>query len=314
MSKIVTVFGATGGQGGGVVSSLLKAVNRGEGDYSIRAITRNPDGQKAHDLKSNGCEIVKCDMDDQASVEEAVRGSYAVFLVTNYWEHFSAEKEIDQGKRVIDASEKLGVKHLIYSGLENVKKSMGLECAHFDSKGKVEEYLHTKKLRELMNFTIVRFSFYYNNLATLMKPRRVDDTTFVFDIPMEGVGMDGIDVTQGGECVYAILENPDCYRYKTIGLTGDKRTIEQYCDILCRHLEPLKFQDSKISVEQYKAMGFDGAEEIANMFAFYIRGRPDRDMKLTKKLNPGVQRFEMWVEENKEMLAKSFKDLEIQFP
>ena len=61
-------------------------------------------------------------------------------------------------------------------------------------------------------------------------------------------------------------------------------------------------------------MGFDGAEEIANMFAFYIRGRPDRDMKLTKKLNPGVQRFEMWVEENKEMLAKSFKDLEIQFP
>ena len=75
-------------------------------------------------------------MDDQASVEEAISGSYAVFLVTNYWEHFSAEKEIDQGKRVIDVSEKLGVKHLVYSGLENVKKSIGLECGksfHFST-------------------------------------------------------------------------------------------------------------------------------------------------------------------------------------
>lgn len=312
MSKVVTVFGATGGQGGGVVSRLLKAINNDEGDYHIRAITRNPDGPKGIDLKNKGCEVVKCDMDDQASVEEAISGSYAVFLVTNYWEHFSAEKEIDQGKRVIDVSEKLGVKHLVYSGLENVKKSIGLECAHFDSKGKVEEYLHTKKLKERMNFTIVRFSFYYNNFPTLMKPRRVDEDTFMFDIPMEGVRMDAIDVTQGGECVYAILESPDCYRYKTIGLSGDKLTIQGYCDILSANLDPWKFQDSKVTVEQYRSLGFPGAEEIANMFAFYIRGNPDRDTKMSKKLNSEIQSFKIWVKENKEMLRKVFGSLEVQ--
>lgn len=127
MSKVITVFGAIGGQGGGVVSALLKAIDRGE-SYAVRAVTRNPDGAKAQDLKSKGCEVVRCDMDDKASVEEAVGGSYGVFLVTNYWEHFSKEKEIEQGKRVIDVSEALGVKHLIYSGLENVKKTIGLDC------------------------------------------------------------------------------------------------------------------------------------------------------------------------------------------
>ena len=42
----------------------------------------------------------------------------------------------------------------------------------------------------------------------------------------------------------AILESPDCYRYKTIGLSGDKLTIQGYCDILSANLDPWKFQVS----------------------------------------------------------------------
>ena len=36
----------------------------------------------------------------------------------------------------------------------------------------------------------------------MMKPRKTGENTYVYDIPMHGVPMDGIDVTQGGECVY----------------------------------------------------------------------------------------------------------------
>jgi len=308
MAKVITVFGATGGQGGGVVSALLKAISRGE-DYAVRAVTRDPDGTKAQNLKSKGCEVVKCDMDDKASVEEALKGSYGVFLVTNYWEHFSKEKEIDQGKRVIDVCEALGVKHLIYSGLENVKKQIGIDCAHFDSKGIVEEYLHGKKLKERLPFTIVRFSFYFNNLASMMKPRKTAEHTYVFDIPMHDVPMDGIDVTQGGECVYEILQNPDVYRFKTIGLSGDKIIIQKYCDILSKHLAPKIFQDSKITCDQFRALGFPGAEEIGNMFEFYVRGKPDRDVCATKKLNCEAQRFDPWVQANKEMLEDAFNKI-----
>ena len=132
MAKGISVFGATSGQGGGVVSALLKAIRRGE-NYAVRALTRNPERATVQELKSKGCEVVNCDLDDKESVEKAIHGSYGVFLVTNYWEHFSKEKEIDQGKRVIDVCEALGVKHLIYSGLqlENVKKVIGIECGKF---------------------------------------------------------------------------------------------------------------------------------------------------------------------------------------
>ncbi|CAH3027862.1 unnamed protein product [Porites evermanni] len=312
MPKVITVFGATGGQGGGVVSALLKAINSERKDYAVRAITRNPDGAKGQELKSKGCEVVKCDLDDKESVEKAIRGSYGVFLVTNYWEHFSKEKEIEQGKRVIDVCEALGVKHLIYSGLEHVKKVIGIECEHFDSKGIVEEYLHTKKPEEKLNFTIVRFSAYFNNFAGFFKPRRMNKNTFIFDIPMEGAPMDGVEVKQGGECVYGILEEPDSYRYKTIGLSTDKFTMEQYCEELTKQLSPMTFKDSQITLDQYRALGFPGAVELGNMFEFYKRGNPERDIALTKKLNPGLQEFKEWVQENKEMLSKSFDSIEIQ--
>lgn len=72
--------------------------------------------------------------------------------------------------------------------------------AHFDSKGIVEEYLHTKKPKEKLNSTIVRFPGYFDNFIT--RPRRLDENIFVYDIPMEEAPVDAIDVKQGGECVY----------------------------------------------------------------------------------------------------------------
>ncbi len=46
-----------------------------------------------------------------------------------------------QGKNIVDACKSENVKHLVYSGLESVQDAIGKECAHFDSKGKVENYI-----------------------------------------------------------------------------------------------------------------------------------------------------------------------------
>lgn len=39
-----------------------------------------------------------------------------------------------------------------------------------------------------------------------------------------------------------ILEDPNSYRYKTIGLSADKFTIQQYCEELTKQLSPMTFK------------------------------------------------------------------------
>ncbi len=79
MAKLITVFGATGKQGGAVARALLATKG-----FQVRAVTRNPDSEVAKALKTAGAEVVKADLSDAASVETAVQGTYGVFLVTDY--------------------------------------------------------------------------------------------------------------------------------------------------------------------------------------------------------------------------------------
>src|SRR5580658_4926536 len=92
-TKIIAVTGATGAQGGGLIRTILA---HPEGGFSARAITRDPDSEKAKALAALGAEVVKADLDGEASLEAAFAGAYGAYCVTNFWEHFSPEKENEQ--------------------------------------------------------------------------------------------------------------------------------------------------------------------------------------------------------------------------
>ena len=60
-------------------------------------------------------------------------------------------------------------------------------------------------------------------------------------------------------------------------------------------------------MDTYRGLGFPGAVELGNMFEFYKRGNPDRDVHATKQLNPALMSFEEWVKANKASLEAVFK-------
>lgn len=67
-----------------------------DGTFGVRAVTRRPRKKAAKELKQRGAEVVKADQDDEPSLELALSGAYGAFVVTDFWEHCSKEKEIAQ--------------------------------------------------------------------------------------------------------------------------------------------------------------------------------------------------------------------------
>ncbi|MEO7454713.1 MAG: NmrA family NAD(P)-binding protein, partial [Gemmatimonadaceae bacterium] len=89
--KIIAVVGATGAQGGGLVRAILADPS---GGFSVRAITRDVNSDKAKALAAAGAEVVAADVDDEASMTKAFAGAYGAYCVTFFWDHYSPEKEI----------------------------------------------------------------------------------------------------------------------------------------------------------------------------------------------------------------------------
>ncbi|CAG9996933.1 unnamed protein product [Clonostachys byssicola] len=182
MSKILTVFGATGNQGGSVISAVLADPVLSK-EYKIRGVTRDASKPAAKALASKGVELVSADLSSPETISGAVEGAHSVFIVTNYWESGSAEVELAQGKAVADASKAAGVKNLIFSSLINVteaSKGALTHVKHFDAKATVEKYI-----REIgVPATFVMPGFYMSNLFEMI--RKNEDGTFTWALPVDG--------------------------------------------------------------------------------------------------------------------------------
>uniref|UniRef100_G1RFJ9 NmrA-like family domain-containing protein 1 n=1 Tax=Nomascus leucogenys TaxID=61853 RepID=G1RFJ9_NOMLE len=290
--KLVVVFGGTGAQGGSVARTLLE-----DGTFKVRVVTRNPRKKAAKELRLQGAEIVQGDQDDQVSMELALNGAYATFIVTNYWESCSQEQEVKQGKLLADLARRLGLHYVVYSGLENIKKLTAgrLAAAHFDGKGEVEEYF-----RDIgVPMTSVRLSCYFENLLSHFLPRKAPDgKSYLLSLPTGDVPMDGMSVSDLGPVVLSLLKMPEKYVGQNIGLSTCSTRAEEYAALLTKHTGKV-VHDAKVDdSEDYEKLGFPGARDLANMFRFYAL-RPDRDIQLTLRLNPKALTLDQWLEQHK---------------
>ncbi|PGH23045.1 hypothetical protein AJ80_02818 [Polytolypa hystricis UAMH7299] len=168
MSKIAVVIGATGHQGGAVVSSLLA-----DPTFKVRGITRNPQSPKAQALTAKGVEVVAADLTDEESLVRAFDGAYAIFAVTDFLEPFikfgpekAKEIEYQHGVNLARAASRTStLEHYIWSTLPDSRTiSEGkIVVPHFDAKQRVDDFI--RKDAALFKKTVFLFvTFYATNL------------------------------------------------------------------------------------------------------------------------------------------------------
>ena len=91
--RTILITGVTGNQGGTVARAL-----QGSG-FCLRGLTRKPESERAAALARHGVDVVKGDLDDEATLRRALAGAWGVFGVQNTWEA-GVEREEAQGKRL----------------------------------------------------------------------------------------------------------------------------------------------------------------------------------------------------------------------
>ncbi len=306
--KIIAVVGATGAQGGGLVEAIL---NDPSHRFTVRAITRNKNTDKAIALSKKGVEVVEADVADKKSLLKAFSGVYGAFCVTFFWEHFSAEKEMAHAKNMAEAANEANVKHVVWSTLEDTRKWVPLnddrmptlqgkyKVPHFDGKGVSNAYFE----RGTVPYTLLLTSFFFENFIYFgLEPQKGPDGVLAITIPIANKKLPAIAVEDIGKCALAIFKADKEYHGKTVGIAGEHLTGQQMADTFTKILGK-KVKYNAVPPEVFRTFDFPGADDLGNMYQINSEFETEfckaRDLGVSRSLNPKLQTFEAWLKKNK---------------
>jgi uncharacterized protein YbjT (DUF2867 family) len=306
--KMIAVVGATGAQGGGLVRALMHESHSG---FAARALTRHPQSDRGKALTAQGVDVVAADLDDVASLTRAFAGCYGAFCLTNFWEHFSPEKELAQAHNMAQAAKAAGVQHVVWSTLEDTRRWVPLsdprmptlmgkyKVPHFDAKGEADALF----AKAGAPTTLLLTSFYWDNLIHFgMGPKKGPDGHLVFALPMGDKKLPGIAAEDIGKCCLGLFLRGRDFIGKTVGIVGEHLTgAEMAAAMTAAFGKPVRYQ--AMSFDAYRRLGFPGADDLGNMFQFKHDFNEAfcgaRDPALSRSLNPALQTFAQWLAANR---------------
>jgi uncharacterized protein YbjT (DUF2867 family) len=300
--KIIAVVGATGAQGGGLARAILAEP---EGEFVVRAVTRDPGSPKARALADAGAEVVAADLDDEAALRAAFDGAHGAYLVTNYWADMSGEHEIAEAANGARAAKATGIQHLIWSTLEDTRAYLPLDdpnipvfegrysVPHFDAKSEANKFVAEAGSPT----TYLRPSMYWEAFED-SGPRRAEDGGLVLNLPMGGRKLAGNAVEDIGRTALGIFKRGDEFIDRSVGVAGEHLTGEEYAAAFSQSYgEPVAYRP--LTFDEFRAQDIPAAEEIGNMYQYYYLAEAEftgsRDLDLVRALNPQLQTFRSWL-------------------
>ena len=286
---VLTVFGATGGQGGSVINTVLTHPVLAE-RFHIRGITRSIESDTSQRLTSQGVEMILANMDDKTSLEQALRGSHTVFAMTNFFDHLDGGRETQQGKNIADVCLSVGVEHLIWSSTGDVlaiAQGHIRGAAHIESKYNVQKYIESIRANKLVATYVVPGVF-MANFHTLI--REVDESHAVMRVAYGAGDKEQIpwidsEVDTGtyvGAVLLQYMKSPDDVNGTTLQAVSEWLTPNQTVSVLSEatgktiHYQELSLEDCKQSFPESLRTEIGATIQLIRDFSYFGKGSAEK--------------------------------------
>jgi uncharacterized protein YbjT (DUF2867 family) len=276
-SSVVLVTGATGQQGGALARLLLTKGRQ------VRVLTRKADSPAANELRSGGAELAIGDFEDRASLERAMRGVNAVYLMATPFGG-GIEAEIRQGTMAADVAKGSGIGHLVYSSVSDADQQTGIP--HFDSKFEIER--HVRGLG--IPYTIIAPAYFMENLDL----RSVREGRLALPLPpTRQLQQTALGDIAGFAAL--VLERGEPFFGKRINIASDELSGREMAAILA-DIAGRTVKYVEVPLARVRA----GSEDLALMFEWFDRVGYSADIAALRRDYPevGWQTFESWARTN----------------
>ena len=296
--NIILVTGATGAQGGAVAKALLKNGN------TVRIIAREASrhSKAAEEMEKSGAKIVIADMEDQVSLEAALKGVYALFSVQDMDNGTDSERR--HATNLLVAAFKAGVQHVVHASVNQTGNH--LQFRNWDKWNK--KYWLDKQFGEdtLRNagfkyWTILRPVFFMDNFIT---PK----VAFMFPDLAKGeivtawesnAKLQLIAVDDTGAFAAAAFNNPEKFNGQIIDLAGDELTIGEIAESITKvtgkniHID---YVSEAEAVQKGLHPGFANVQVWNNEVGYNV------DIQALKSYSLQVTNFSQYLKKNKSLL------------
>jgi uncharacterized protein YbjT (DUF2867 family) len=169
---------------------------------------------------------------------------------------------------------------------------------HFDAKGEADRFF----VESGVPTTFLLTSFYWDNFIHFgMGPKPGPDGALTLTLPMAHARLAGIAAEDIGKCAFGVFSRGADLAGKRVGIAGGHLTGAEMAASLSRALErEVRYQ--AIAFDAYRKLGFPGADDLGNMFQFYVEFEREfaaaRPLEATRALNPALQSFDAWLDRN----------------
>ena len=294
-ARKLIVTGATGKQGGALISALLARPSQ---PFDIYAVTRKATSSSAQALaKMPNVHVIEGNFDNAEAILKQVHEPWGLFSVTNPIKGAGIEER--QGLTMTKASIDAGVQHIVFTatdrGGQQASDTNPTNVPHFISKYNIEQAIvaEAKVSRQRTTWTFLRPVAFFENLSNDFLGKG-----FVSMWRLNGNSrkLQMISTKDIGKVAAEAFLNADKdeYRNTSVSLAGDELSPEQAAVIfkeVTGHEIP--------STYSFVGSGLRWMlkEQLGLMFDWFLSSGFGVDVKAMRQRYPFMQDFKTWLAE-----------------